>query len=136
MPAFNIVFIVFSGIGFIVSVIPLWWHLQSWHMRVGTCVYMIWTALDCLVFFVNSILWSGNVINRAPVWCDICTFMYSFTQIPTLTKSYSAVRIQLACAVAWPACTLCITRRLYSITVRTSPAQVGFWIIFADSHEP
>lgn len=72
MAAFNVVFTVFSGIGFVISVIPLWWHVQSWDMHVGTCMYMVWTALGCLVHFVDSIVWNGNAINWAPVWCDIC----------------------------------------------------------------
>lgn len=106
MTALNNAFSVFSGIGFILSVVPLWWHLESYN--VGTCMYMIWTALACLVHFVDSILWNGNAINWAPVWCDI------------------AIRIQLGVAVAWPACALCIIRRLYYIasptTVTTSQA--------------
>ena len=72
MSASNIVFMVFSGIALVLSIIPLWWHLPSWN--VGTCMYMIWTALACLVYFVNSVVWNGNVINWAPVWCDIGTF--------------------------------------------------------------
>lgn len=95
MTASNIVYSVFSGIGFILAVVPLYWHLESWN--VGTCMYMIWTALGCLVFFVDSIVWSGNAINWAPVWCDI------------------ASRIIIGIRVAWPACGLCIIRRLYYI---------------------
>jgi len=45
---------------------------------------------------------------------------------------YPATRIQLAVAVAWPACGLCIVRRLYSIAsataVTTNRAQVSYWI--------
>lgn len=95
MTALNRAFSVFSGLGFILSVVPLWWHLES--ANVGTCMYMIWTAIGCLVHFVNSILWNGNAVNWAPVWCDI------------------AVRIQIGLTVAWPACVLCIIRRLYYI---------------------
>ncbi|KAF9647221.1 pheromone receptor, partial [Thelephora ganbajun] len=100
MTASNTVFTVFSGIGFVLSVVPLWWHLESWN--VGTCMYMIWTALACLVHFVNSIVWRGNVVNWAPVWCDINT------------------RLQIAFLVAWPACALCIVRRLYYIASPTA----------------
>ena len=49
-------------------------------------MYMIWTALGCLVHFVDSIVWNGNVVNWAPVWCDICPFRYSFTQTPWSKK--------------------------------------------------
>lgn len=130
MPAFNIVFTVFSGIGFTLSVIPLWWHVQSWDMHVGTCMYMIWTALGCLVHFVDSIVWNGNAVNWAPVWCDICTFRYPFHLNTVSHKPCSASRIQVGVAVAWPACGLCITRRLYCITVTTTPVQVRVWITY------
>lgn len=33
---------------------------------------MAWTGIACLNVFVNSIVWNGNAINWAPVWCDIC----------------------------------------------------------------
>lgn len=41
--------------------------------NTGTCLYMIWTGLACLIFFINSVVWNSDVINKAPVWCDICT---------------------------------------------------------------
>jgi len=100
MSAVNTAFSVFSAIGFILAIVPLYWHLESWN--VGTVIYMVWTALACLVHFVDSILWNGNAINWAPVWCDI------------------AIRIQIAVAVAWPACGLCIVRRLYYIASPTT----------------
>jgi len=61
----------FAFIGFILSLLPLSWHIQAWNS--GTCAFMIWTALPCLTGFVNSIVWNGNVNNPAPIWCDICT---------------------------------------------------------------
>lgn len=65
-------FPVFAFLGFVVVLIPLPWHLQSWN--AGTCLYMLWTALACLNQFVNSIVWHNNAINWAPVWCDICMY--------------------------------------------------------------
>ncbi|KAJ7019739.1 pheromone A receptor-domain-containing protein [Mycena alexandri] len=68
----------------------------------GPCLYMIWTALACMVFFVDSIVWSGNIIDWSPAWCDLSThFLNGFN-------------------LAIPACSLCINRRLYQIaSVRT-----------------
>ncbi|KAF9786680.1 STE3-domain-containing protein [Thelephora terrestris] len=103
MTASNTAFTVCSGIGFILSIIPLWWHIHSWKVLLGTSMCMIWTALACLVFFVDSIVWNGNVINWAPVWCDI------------------VLRIQVGFGVGLPACALCIIRRMYRITVTTTP---------------
>lgn len=61
---------IFAFLGFIVSLIPLSWHLQAWN--AGTCVYMIWTSFACLIQFVNAIVWKDTARTIAPVWCDIC----------------------------------------------------------------
>ncbi|KAI5119269.1 hypothetical protein M0805_007271 [Coniferiporia weirii] len=91
---------IFAFIGFIIVLIPLPWHLQAWN--AGTCLYMLWTSLACLNLFVNSIVWHDNVLNPAPVWCDISS------------------RIILGVAVAIPAASLCINRRLYKIATKMS----------------
>ena len=57
-------------LGFILSLVPLPWHLQAWNS--GTCFFMMWTSLSCLNQFVNSVVWAGNVLNPAPWWCEIC----------------------------------------------------------------
>jgi pheromone a factor receptor len=70
---------------------------------------MAWTALGCLNGFINSIVWNGNAINWAPVWCDIST------------------RFMIGLSVGIPAASLCINRRLYIIasvkTVTVSKAE-------------
>ncbi|KAF9238461.1 pheromone A receptor-domain-containing protein [Melanogaster broomeanus] len=81
--------------GFVLVTIPLPWHLEAWN--TGTCLYMIWTGLACLNQFINSVVWNSNVINSAPVWCDIST------------------KFIIGSAVAIPASSLCINRRLYQI---------------------
>nr|UWI70536.1 pheromone receptor B2 [Pleurotus eryngii] len=86
---------IFSLLAFILVLIPLPWHLQAWNS--GTCLYMIWTAIGCLNYFVNSIVWHGNAIDWTPVWCDIST------------------RLTVGLSVAIPAASLCINRRLYKI---------------------
>ncbi|CAK5271732.1 unnamed protein product [Mycena citricolor] len=86
---------VFAFIGFVIVLIPLPWHLQAWN--AGTCLFMFWTALACLNNFINSIIWRDNVIDWAPVWCDIST------------------RITVGLSVGMPAASLCINRRLYKI---------------------
>ncbi|KAI9509914.1 STE3-domain-containing protein [Russula earlei] len=91
----NQVFTVFSFIGFILCAIPFYWHLEAWN--VGTCLYMAWTGLGCLIQCINSIVWNKNMIDKAPVYCDI------------------AVHIQVGLNVAISACSLCINRRLYKI---------------------
>ncbi|KAF8218915.1 pheromone receptor [Tricholoma matsutake] len=100
-------FPIFAFLGFILSLIPLPWHFQAWNS--GTCFYMMWASLACLNQFVNSIVWRGNILNPAPIWCDI------------------SIRIMMGASVGLPASSLCIQRRLYQITsvrtVRISPEQ-------------
>ncbi|KAI9571968.1 STE3-domain-containing protein [Boletus coccyginus] len=91
----NWFFSTWAFIGFVLCMIPLPWHLEAWN--TGTCLYMIWTGLACLNQFINSVVWNSDVINRAPVWCDIST------------------HFMVASSVALPAASLCINRRLYQI---------------------
>jgi hypothetical protein len=95
MPPPNEVYSAFSFIGFVLCVIPLYWHLKGsvelkytrgWSIHfiivawnVGTCMYMIWTGVGCLLQCINSIVWNKNMINRAPVYCDICMSFYVLT---------------------------------------------------------
>jgi len=106
-PPPNEVYTAFSFIGFVLCAIPFYWHLEAWN--TGTCLYMAWTGIGCLVQCINSIVWNHNMIIRAKVYCDIVT------------------RIQVGVTVAIPACSLCINRRLYNITnvkvVRISPEE-------------
>ena len=85
----NELYSVFSFIGFVLCTIPFYWHFKgkvcnyspdrsvlSENINVarntGTCLFMIWTGLGCLLQCINSIVWNKNMINRAPVYCDIC----------------------------------------------------------------
>jgi len=97
MPTANHVFSAFSFISFILVSIPFAWHLEAWN--TATCLYMLWVAAENLVNFVNSVLWDGNIVDRAPVWCDIST------------------RVVLGANVAIPATYLCIQRRLYHVVL-------------------
>ncbi|KAJ7440959.1 pheromone receptor Rcb2 B44 [Mycena latifolia] len=89
------VFPIFAFFGFVLSLIPLPWHLQAWNS--GTCYFMLWTALACLNQFINSIVWAQYISNFAPWWCEI------------------SIRIILGASVGIPASSLCIVRRLYTI---------------------
>jgi len=70
--------------------------------NAGTCLYMAWAGLGCLMQCINSIVWNKNMIDKAPVYCDIST------------------RIQVALNVAIPACMVAINRRLYKIVSATA----------------
>ncbi|KAF9261033.1 STE3-domain-containing protein [Marasmius fiardii PR-910] len=91
----NEIYSAFSFLGLVLVTIPLPWHLEAWN--TGTCCFMIWAAVANLNYFVNSIVWHGEVSNFSPVWCDI------------------SAKIIIGINVALPACSLCINRRLYHI---------------------
>jgi len=95
MGAQNQVFAVFAFLSFILVSIPLPWHLEAWN--TGTCLYIIWSATGSLILCINAIIWDGNTVNWAPVWCDITT------------------KLMTGLSVAIPAASLCINRRLYNI---------------------
>jgi len=103
----NWVFSLFAFIGFLMCTVPLPWHLEAWN--IGTCSYMVWVGLGCLFNFVNSVVWTGNAINHAPIWCDIVT------------------RFLVGLSWGVPAALFCISRRLYNIvsvkTVTVSRAE-------------
>ncbi|CAE6406821.1 unnamed protein product [Rhizoctonia solani] len=70
------------------------------HVRTrnsGTLLFIGWTFTTTLIFFVNSIVWAGNLSDPAPVWCDI------------------SAKIMIAASVGLSASSLCINRRLYHI---------------------
>jgi pheromone a factor receptor len=87
-PPPNEVYTAFSFIGFVLCAIPFYWHLEgtsrcsgtvnarglrtyyaAWN--TGTCLYMGWVGIGCLVQFINSIIWNHNMVIRAKVYCDI-----------------------------------------------------------------
>ncbi|KDQ50791.1 hypothetical protein JAAARDRAFT_199631 [Jaapia argillacea MUCL 33604] len=92
----NEVFSGFSFVGFLLVSIPFYWHAQAWN--AGTCLYMGWTAMQCLNAFINSVVWNNNAINWAPVFCDISS------------------KLSVGAGVGLPAASLCINRRLYIIS--------------------
>ncbi|PFH48839.1 hypothetical protein AMATHDRAFT_148990 [Amanita thiersii Skay4041] len=90
------VYLVFSFLSFFLCLTPLPWHIQAWN--AGTCAFMIWTSISCLIRFVNALVWRGSVANVAPVWCDISS------------------KLMVGASIGIPASILCISRRLYCIT--------------------
>jgi pheromone a factor receptor len=95
MGAPNQVFAAFAFLSFILVSIPLPWHLEAWN--TGTCLQILWTGTGSLILSINAIIWDGNTVNWAPVWCDITT------------------RFMTGLSVGIPAASLCINRRLYTI---------------------
>ncbi|KAJ7466162.1 pheromone A receptor-domain-containing protein [Mycena galericulata] len=99
------VFPVFAFLGFILSLVPLYWQFEAWN--VGVIWYIFWTSLSCLTEYFNSVVWAGNTVNSAPAWCEI------------------SIRIMMAASVGLPAASLCINRRMYQIANMPPTASLG-----------
>ena len=108
----NHVFSAFSFISFVLASIPFAWHLEAWN--TATCLHMLWLSISNLAFFVNSVLWDGNVVNWSPVWCDISMLIcLQFSIRFVIHYLHAGGRLVLAVNIAIPATCLCIQRRLY-----------------------
>ncbi|EKM52809.1 uncharacterized protein PHACADRAFT_261451 [Phanerochaete carnosa HHB-10118-sp] len=79
------IYTAFCGLGFILSYIPLYWHLEAWNM--GAVLWVFWSGTGCLIYFVNGIIWHDNTIDCAPVWCDIVTRFMQAQPIGTTIAS-------------------------------------------------
>ncbi|TBU43027.1 putative fungal pheromoneG-protein-coupled receptor, partial [Dichomitus squalens] len=84
-----------SFLGFVLISIPLYWHCVAWN--IGCVLYIFWVGGQCLFQAINVLVWRDNVINVAPVWCDIFIRFYIGASIGVCTAS------------------LVINRRLYHI---------------------
>ena len=102
----NELYSVFSFIGFVLSAIPFYWHFKGKMCNcssycstlskndgvarnAGTCLFMFWTGLGCLLQCINSIVWNKNTVNRAPVYCDIGMSFYELSLIHSLYVTHS-----------------------------------------------
>lgn len=57
-------------LSFVLVVLPLLTKFRrAWN--TGVCMLAIWIAVETFTNGVNSIVWSDNVKNVAPTWCDI-----------------------------------------------------------------
>ncbi|KAL1704009.1 pheromone A receptor-domain-containing protein [Schizophyllum commune] len=80
----------------VLALLPVPFTLQVWN--TGACVLAAWTATACLLSFINSVVWAGNVMDTVPVWCDISS------------------KLLLGASIGIPASGLCISHRLWKIS--------------------
>jgi pheromone a factor receptor len=74
---------------------------------------MLWVVVGCFCQFINSVVWANDALIRVPVWCDISTCPQPFIHRTQSDTSASGSHINIGFAVAIPACSLAINRRLY-----------------------
>ncbi|KZV72297.1 STE3-domain-containing protein [Peniophora sp. CONT] len=89
-------FPILAFLAFVLVLVPFPWHFRAWNS--GTCLFMFWVSVSCLIQFVNSVVWHGTVENIAPRYCDLAT------------------HFSVAAAVGIPAASFCISRRIFAIS--------------------
>lgn len=103
-------------IAFVLTLIPLL-HVSRRPWNAGVFVFALWLSLICLSTAINTIVWSNDVEDRAPVWCDICKPCIIFYCYHARLKYWlKATHLSMLVNTGIPACSLIITRRLYKVT--------------------
>ena len=71
--------------------IPLPYHTK--YLNTGVCLFAVWTCAGCLITFVNTIVWHGN-IRDGPGWCDIgmsnLDYLYTRATVPPVCNVLEA----------------------------------------------
>jgi len=126
-------FVLGCAFAIVCLLLPAAWHVRS--KNSGTLLYLAWSLTGNLVYFVNAIVWAGNIENPAPIWCDIGMLPVSPPaqprpkMTPKKKKTPLASKLVIGLAVGLPCASLCIQRRLYAIScvrsVSASPAEVN-----------
>jgi len=85
-----------SFVCMVLVMVPLPWHFRAGN--VATVSTMLWLAFDNLHNFINAVIWRGNVVVEAKVYCDITLALF------------------VASTIALPAAAVCITRHLENVS--------------------
>lgn len=99
----------------VLVVIPLA-HMLTRPWNTGVYFFALWTLLSSLSTAINTLVWSNDVKDRAPIWCDICKSPIYFSSLSPTEIWLEASHIDILVNTGIPACSLSITRRLYKIT--------------------
>ncbi|QRV83678.1 STE3-type pheromone receptor [Ceratobasidium sp. AG-Ba] len=90
------VFPTLCAIAIVLCLLPLPWHLRT--RNIGTLLYIGWSLVGCIIYFINSLVWAGSIEDKAPIWCDISSKLIIGMNVGITTAS------------------LCINRRLFKIS--------------------
>jgi hypothetical protein len=112
----------FNAIAIICVLLPAPWHWRT--KNIGTLLFIFWATIGALVTFVNGIVWSDNVDNPSPVWCDVSfqplllplrLFYQTLPVYSTVRCAQIAIRLSIGSVTGGLCGVLCITRSLYLI---------------------
>ena len=105
---------------------------QVWN--VGACAFAIWVTIQSFTAAIGAILWSNNVKNSVPIWCDIC----ERCSHPRLKQSNSvfvkATHLDVGSTVAIPGASFLNIRRL-SIMISQGNVSARRVSIFLNNHK-
>ena len=102
-------FIVACFVAIVMLLLPAAWHVRA--RNASTLLYIFWSLIGNTIYFINSLIWRGNIQNHAPVWCDISTSCpLSRVQLTV----FVGTKLVVGLSVGLPCASLCIQRRLYN----------------------
>ena len=84
--------------------------------NIPIVAFSLWISIECITTGVNSVIWSNNVEDIAPVWCDISKSLPSILHAFLIQLYFAATHLDIASSMAVRGCTFATTRRLYIIT--------------------
>jgi hypothetical protein len=75
-------FTIAAALAIVVLLIPLpvYWRGRN----VALLILILTTIIQNLFQFVNTIVWAHSVRDVAPVWCDLCEFLFIANAMQTL----------------------------------------------------
>jgi hypothetical protein len=65
--------------------------------NTGICIFRAWTAVGCLILFVDAIIWNQNVVDRSPIWCTIGILLHLCTLLNLIAKGSGTLFCRAEC---------------------------------------
>lgn len=86
-------------------------HWKSQNVAILALVF--WLLLVNIIDGVNAIVWTGNVRNPIPIWCDISSYSLATISAFIANKwTLTASKVRIGASYAVPLSTLCICKYL------------------------
>lgn len=92
--------------------VPLAWYFRA--PNIAAMAIGIWLSVTNSIYAVDALIWASNDNTWAPIWCDICTYVFVAIPEDALTSPFehSATSLITSSYLALPAACLCICVRL------------------------
>ena len=100
-------------IGVFLALITAFWNWRAG--RTPTLSLIAWLFTMNVAYGANNLVWSDDVQDRAPIWCDICEYIVLRRRVLYLIPFRTATKLIIGASMALPACNLCISKHLAMI---------------------